>query len=567
MNYPDAMISAPMFQSFATRLHENAAKFPEKPAFIIRKNKFSWKTITYRQLAERSDQLLRGLIALNLQPGTRVVLMTPPSADFFALVFALLDLGIVPIMIDPGIGLRNVAICLEVAQPEAYFGSLLTQAIRVLCGWGRNSLQVKLGISDVLSAAKANNLSLSSNKYFSSTNLFQSNGFLQKDICHTLPLEAEAAIIYTSGSTGLPKGVIFSQANFKAQIEMLYNALHLKGNEIDLPAFPLFALIDCLLGVTAVIPDMRFPRPSKVDPANIVDAIQTHHVDTMFVSPAALVRITHYGRSQKLNLASLKKVITAGAPTPAEVQEQFISLLAPEAELFGIYGSTETLPVTFINSREVLSETRYLSEQGAGVCLGSPVIGAHVRIIPISDDAIPEWSESLEVPTGTVGEITVKGGAVTERYVGNRQASCLAKICDIDGKIIHRMGDLGYFDSQGRLWYCGRKSHRIVTPNGTLYTESVEGIFNAHPNIYRTALVGVDRTGSVEPVLWVELNPADRHINQNRLIIELLKLAQAHEMTNAIKTILFHPAFPTDVRHNSKIIREDLADQAKTRLK
>ena len=63
------------------------------------------------------------------------------------------------------------------------------------------------------------------------------------------------------------------------------------------------------------------------------------------------------------------------------------------------------------------------------------------------------------------------------------------------------MGDVGYFDEQGRLWYCGRKSHRVITNDDVLFTEQIEGIFNAHPLVYRTALVGVNK----EPVLWIEL--------------------------------------------------------------
>jgi olefin beta-lactone synthetase len=143
----------------------------------------------------------------------------------------------------------------------------------------------------------------------------------------------------------------------------------------------------------------------------------------------------------------------------------------------------------------------------------------------------------------------------------------LAKIRDAEGKTVHRMGDLGYFDQKGRLWYCGRKSHRVAIANDTLFTEPIEGIFNAHPQIYRSALVGVEKAGVTEPVLWVELSPTARDADQNRLTYELLELAKTHAMAHPIKTILFHSAFPTDVRHNSKIIREKLAEQAMARLK
>ncbi len=502
----------------------------------------TWETVTYRQLAERANLFSRGLSAYNIRPGTRAVLMTPPSVDFFALVLALLQNGIVAMMVAPDIGLHNVTACIGETGAEVYFGSSLTHGIRLLFGWGRSSLRLNLTLADVARAgASAHAVSPMQ-----------------------IEAESETAIIYTSGSTGLPKGVIFSQANFAAQVQMLVQALQLSGDEIDLPTFPLFVVIDCLLGVTAVIPDMRFPPPAKVDPARLVNAIQTHKVNTMFVSPAPLARLARYGAVNSVQLSSLQKVITAGAPAPIDVQEQFVSQLAPGAELFGIYGSTETLPVSIVSSREILQETRHLSAQGAGVCIGLPVDGAEVRIIPISDAPL-SVAEAYSLPIGEIGEIAVKGGAVTKAYVGREPANRLAKIIADDGETIHRMGDLGYFDAKGRLWYCGRISQRVTTTAGTLFTEPIEGIFNVHPLVYRTALVGVEKAGKTEPVLWVELIPGARNTDKKQIRRELLDLAKPHATAHLIKTILFHPAFPTDVRHNSKIIREKLAELAKDR--
>ena len=129
------------------------------------------------------------------------------------------------------------------------------------------------------------------------------------------------------------------------------------------------------------------------------------------------------------------------------------------------------------------------------------------------------------------------------------------------------MGDLGYFDEQGRLWFCGRKSHRVVTPERTYFTEPVEGIFNAHPQVFRTALVGVIRSGVMQPVLCVELEADARRESKTRLTQELLALGAKHETSRPIQTILFHDAFPVDLRHNSKIFREKLAVWAAKRMR
>jgi acyl-coenzyme A synthetase/AMP-(fatty) acid ligase len=258
-------------------------------------------------------------------------------------------------------------------------------------------------------------------------------------------------------------------------------------------------------------------------------------------------------------MKSLKRVITAGAPATIQLQEDFRKLLADETDLFGIYGATEVLPIAKVESREIF-EVRDQSSRGAGVCLGKPVNGMKVKVIRISESAILQWQDSLEVATNVVGEIAVQGGAVTESYIAREEANLLAKIHDSD-QIIHRMGDVGYFDEQGRLWYCGRKSHRVITNDDVLFTEQIEGIFNIHPLVYRTALVGVNG----EPVLWVELRKGVRE-NKDKIRNELIDISKIYPQISQIRKIFFTNKFPTDVRHNSKIIREELTMLAKKRL-
>jgi len=392
-----------------------------------------------------------------------------------------------------------------------------------------------------------------------------------------------AAILYTSGSTGIPKGVLFTHENLSAQLDMLVETFGIAPDEVDLPAFPLYALIDVLLGVTSVIPDISFPVPGKTDPAKVIQAIQRFSVTNMFASPVVLDILSkwwsRYGGGGRVaskrrietrrlldhRLPSLKRVITAGAPATIQLQQEFRKLLNDETDLFGIYGATEVLPIAKVESREIF-EVREKSAKGAGVCLGRPVNGARVRVIGISESAIERFSDSAnqrfseEVEPNVVGEITVQGGAVTERYIVREEANRLSKIQHEDG-IIHRMGDVGYFDDEGRLWYCGRKSHRVVTKDDVLFTEQIEGIFNVHPQVYRTALVGVDGV----PVLWVELQKGVR-ANKDTIKRELMELAKDHPQASKIKDFLFMKKFPTDVRHNSKIIREELAELAKRQL-
>ncbi len=525
--------------NIASRLKIAVETHPAKPAFIFYSELDKrWETITFQQLADSTQRFASGLQACGVTPGMTAALMTPPSADFFALAFAMLKLGIIPIILDPAIGIKKVGECLAEARPDIFIGNGLTHILRIFFGWGKKSVKYKLTISSVKNQSSKVKGSISN---------------------HQLPVTNSAAVIYTSGSTGIPKGVLYSHENLNAQLDMLVETFNIQPDEIDLPAFPLYALIDALIGVTSVIPDITFPVPGKTNPERVIAAIQKFKVTNMFASPVVLDILAKFQRrtSGVQKLQSLKRVTTAGAPATIQLQENFRNLLNEETDLFGIYGATEVLPIAKVESREIF-EVKEKSAKGAGVCLGRPVNGARVRIIQISESEIQRWQDGLEVKPNIVGEITVLGAAVTGSYIAREEANRLSKIHEGD-QVIHRMGDVGYFDEQGRLWYCGRKSHRVITNDDILFTEQIEGVFNVHPLVYRTALVGVNR----EPVLWVELA---KNVDKKKTISELMNFAADHPQASKIKTFLFMKKFPTDVRHNSKIIREQLTLLAEKRL-
>jgi len=542
--------------NIASHLTAMAGSQPWRPAVVFPlardgQGRVSYTHYTFQQLDEASGRLALGFSSLGIRRGMRVALMVPPSLDFFALTFALFKLGAVPVLIDPGIGLANLGKGLAEAAPEAFIGIPKAHAVRVLLGWARATIKIKVTVG---ARALCGGVTLKQVREL---------GAVQAPSEAVKPSPDEtAAILFTSGSTGPSKGVVYTHEFFAAQVEHIRQLYGIQPGEIDLPTFPLFALFGPALGMTAIIPDMDPTRPAQVDPAKIVEAIENFGVTNMFGSPAVIRRVGRYGEQCQLKLPSLRRVISAGAPVPAKELERFCRLLAPEAQVFTPYGATECLPVSSIGSDEILSETRHQTDLGRGVCVGRPVPGLIVRIIRISDDPIPAWDEALEVEPGEIGEIAVKGPHVTRTYFNRPEATALAKITEgSGGEVYHRMGDLGYLDAQGRIWFCGRKSHRVVTRQGTLFTIPCEAIFNTHPSVFRSALVGVKRGNETEPVICVELEPEARGSGE-RLTAELRDLAARYPHTRPIQRFLVHPGFPVDIRHNAKIFREKLATWA-----
>ena len=546
--------------NIASHLPRRAEEQPYRLAVAFphgrdRNGRVSYTHLTFRQLEEESNLLAAGLQAIGIGRGVRTVLMVKPSLEFFALTFALFKVGAVLVMVDPGMGIKNLGQCLAEAEPQAFIGIAKAHIARRLFGWGKATLHTLVTVGSSL--------------WPSGKTLQQIRQLGEKaNAFDPVPTSADdmAAILFTSGSTGVPKGVVYTHGMFASQVELLREAFHIEPGEIDLATFPLFALFAPALGMSAIIPDMDATRPALVDSSKIVQAINDFGVQNMFGSPALINRVGLYGEEHNIQLPTLKRVLSAGAPVPANVIERFTRMLPDETEVFTPYGATECLPVAVIGSKQILEETRYKTEQGAGVCVGTPVAGVEVNVIRISDEPITHWSDDLLLPAGDVGEIVVKGPQVTHRYYNREQSTKLAKIHGEDGSIYHRMGDLGYVDDQGLLWFCGRKSHRVSTPEGTLFTVACENIFHVHPAVCRTALVGVGESGQQKPVLCVELKPETRHLDHKSLIEELRKLGERHEQTQAIRTFLFHPSFPVDVRHNSKIYREKLAVWARKRV-
>lgn len=512
----------------------------------------TYTQLTFRQLDMESDCLAHGLDSIGITKGIRTILMVPPSLNFFTLTFALFKTGAVPVVVDPGMGIPRMLACLKESRPEAFIGISKAHAFRMLHPTSFKTIRacVTVGPRWFWGGHSLDNLRFAPWQPFPTA-------ATQKD--------DTAAILFTTGSTGPAKGAVYTHGNFDAQIRHIQSHFQIAGDEIDLPTFPLFALFDPALGMTAIIPDMDPTQPAKVDPEQIIEAVINQGVTNMFASPALLDRVGGFGKQRMIKLPSLKRVVSAGAPvTPANI-EQFSNLLC-EAEVHTPYGATEAVPILSIASNEILCETRPLTEKGYGICVGRPIDDLQVRIIKITDAPIARWSDDLVVPPAEIGEITVKGDLVTRSYFENREADSLAKIRD--GKDIwHRMGDLGWADTKGRIWFCGRKSHRVQTSAGTLYTIPCEAVFNNHPDVLRSALVGVGTPPNQTPVIIIQTRQPGSSSQDRELLPELLKLGSQNLLTKDINTILFHPDFPVDIRHNAKIRREELAAWAEKQLR
>lgn len=541
--------------NFAADLIEIAARKPDAPALIVQgrgagaaDSRVSWK-----ELCERSSAFAHGLVELGVARGDRVSVFVRPGRDWLALTYALLWMGAVPVLIDPGMGREGVARCIAAVTPRAFIGVPRAHLLRFAAPASFRSVElfVTAGGPRPWGGASLESLAKAGAQPFEPVDTGAGDA---------------AAILFTSGSTGPAKGVLYTHGMFAAQLASLRELYDFRPGEVDLACLPLFALFAAGLEWTSVLPDMDVSLPATCDPSRIAAAINDHGVTNTFGSPAIWKRVAPWCDEHGVRLPSLRRLMIAGAPVPPRLVAACRALLDEGGEVHTPYGATEALPVASAAGADLCGELRERVERGEGMCVGRPAPGVEVRIVRIDDGPLERWSDELALADGEPGEICVRGPAVTREYALDEAATRLAKIPGDGGSAWHRMGDIGRLDADGRLWFLGRKSHRIESPQGLVMPVGLEAVFDQHELVEKSAVVGVGPRGEERAILIVVPKKLPRAATlRERLAIEILRVGLWFPACKSVRGVLFRKHLPVDVRHNAKIDRVRLRDWASTR--
>ena len=199
----------------------------------------------------------------------------------------------------------------------------------------------------------------------------------------TLPPEAgpddEAAVLFTSGATGPAKGVVYRHRQARAQLAALRGAYGITADDRLVAAFPPFALYGPALGIPSAVPAVL--KPGALTAAALADTVAAVDATMVFASPAALRNVvataSELDAARRAALRRVRRVVSAGAPVPASLLHALRAVL-PNATPHTPYGMTEALPVTDVALAEIDA-----AGPGNGVCVGRPLPGVDVAVVPL----------------------------------------------------------------------------------------------------------------------------------------------------------------------------------------
>lgn len=510
--------------------------------------------IDYRSMAQRINVVAGGLSRIGIEKGDRVIIFLPMSLDMYVAMFAVQRIGAIAVFLDSWARSHHLGASAECVGPKAMI-----------------SFQQAFALVDQVPEFKSMPIRIMYGPGDNRTHHFEEL-LANPTPAPTAPVESEftALITFTTGSTGKPKGANRTHRFLSAQHNALNRVIPYEAHDADMPAFPIFSLNNLAAGVTTVLPALDLAAPSPRDPAILACQILNENITCTTLSPSMLVGLAKYCAEQKIQLSGLRRVVTGGAPISKDDVRQFYAI-APQTDLWILYGSTEAEPMAHIEGRDMIKDGEpkdpEIVENGVNVGhISEDVDFRFIKIIPGPVDLKKTpWSE-IEVPHGTVGEFLVTGDHVCRDYYNNPEAFVSTKIMDLDGRVWHRTGDLAYIDGQKNLWIVGRVNNAVERAGKYYFPVQAEVLLKRLSFTHRCAFLGMPHTelgqancAVIEPKGDVSFENAKKEIQR---IFEKNGIP--------LDDIRFIKSIPMDPRHHSKVeygvLRKQLTDHPEDRL-
>ncbi|MEU1430618.1 acyl-CoA synthetase [Nocardia sp. NPDC005746] len=272
-------------------------------------------------------------------------------------------------------------------------------------------------------------------------------------------------ILLTSGTTGTPKGAPRAEPKSLLSLGGLLSKVPFRVNEVTECCAPMFHTLGFAMAMLSLGFGSTLVIRRRFDPQTAIDSMARHRATTLIVVPVMLSRMMDLG-GQALtgrDLSALRIVFVAGSQLGAQLCREVTAAFGPV--VYNLYGSTEVAYATIATPADLADEPG---------CVGKPVLGARVEILD---------ERGRAVPTGATGRIFVGNTIQFEGYTGGGHKEVIRGLMS--------SGDVGHFDSAGRLFIDGRDDDMIVSGGENVFPAEVEELLYTHPAVREAAVIGV----------------------------------------------------------------------------
>jgi acyl-coenzyme A synthetase/AMP-(fatty) acid ligase/pimeloyl-ACP methyl ester carboxylesterase len=496
------------------------------------------RSITFAEFSTDVERVAGGLVGLGVARGDRIAMLVPPGIDLAVSIFAAWRIGAVPVLVDAGLGLRGMGRALKSADPVYVIGIPKALSAARTMRWPG----IRISTTPLLSTQQ---------RLIGSVASLDDLRDRGKGVA--LPTrpdqDDDAGVGFTSGSTGPAKGVTYKHHQLQAQRDALVRLYGIDASDSLVAAFGPFALLGTLMGIPSVVPDMKVTSPGSLTATALAGAAASIDATLVFASPAALNNVVatsgELTSDQRAVLDRTRLLLSAGAPVPTRTLRDAAALV-PSAEAHTPYGMTEVMPVADISLAEIDAVGT-----GEGVCVGYPVDGVEAAVSAIDSEG--RAVGDLTSDAGILGEVCIRAAHMRDGY--DKLWLTESEASQPEGW--HRSGDVGHFDSEGRLWIEGRIGHVITTAYGPVTPVGIEHRVAALDGVDLAAVVGVGPVGTQQVV--VVLSVVDGGRSSSLADEGLVDRVRGVTGSVDVAAVLVVASLPVDKRHNSKIDRTRIA--------
>jgi len=448
-------------------LKKSAELYPDKVAVWARD-----RSLTYRELEERSNQLAHFLCQQGVEKGDRVGLYFPKSVDSLVCMFGVLKAGGVYVPLDPqapveriGYIINNCGIRVLLTNCEKRQG-LTPETL--------HSLEVSIVTDETIKLANGG-------RVFPWSML---SGFPSAYAPQVALTETDLAyILYTSGSTGRPKGVMLSHRNALTFVDWCAATFAIRSSDrlsnhaplhFDLSVFDVYNAIEAGASLYLVTEDVA------LFPSTLANFIENKQLTVWYSVPSALTLLLLHAKLKTGSFPHLRIILFAGEVFPMKYLQQLAELL-PDVELYNLYGPTETNVCTYYK----VERTRLANMDKLPIGKAC----ANTEVFAVND------KDQIVAAPGETGELFVRGPSVTNGYWADeektRKMVVLNQFHRHFEEKMYRTGDLVALAEDGNYYFLGRRDSMIKSRGYRIELGEIESVLLSHPAVREAAAVAI----------------------------------------------------------------------------